>query len=36
MGNRGIPAAVKRAPSADEIWQKYMNSMAATNAILNK
>ena len=30
-----MPAFVKRAPSADEMWEKYMNSMAATNSILN-
>ena len=35
IGNREMPAVVKRAPSADEMWEKYMNSMAATNSILN-
>ena len=35
VGNREMPAVVKRAPSADEMWEKYMNSMAATNSILN-
>ena len=36
VGDRAMPAVRKRTPSADEMWQNYLNSMAATNIILKK